>query len=144
MIQHIELLSVQFHGLERIVHGSKMTEHGDYIHYQRCKISLPTTAGYFSQAASFLSTVISLQRNILICFQKIQIMCEIVYQDAVHYLELPISNNEVFCREDTPESDTSSVTSTISVESNGDWCVGVKKQRITDLVNQKLAELCYG
>ncbi|KAI7853997.1 hypothetical protein BDC45DRAFT_569544 [Circinella umbellata] len=58
------MLSAQFHGLELVIYGSKMTEHGGYTHYQKCKTSLPTTAGYFSQAVLFLSTVLFLQEYI--------------------------------------------------------------------------------
>ncbi|KAI7860245.1 hypothetical protein BDC45DRAFT_529859 [Circinella umbellata] len=66
--ESIEVLSAQFHGSKLIVYGLKMTKNGDFIHYQKCETVVPTIGiGEFSQAASFLLTVISLQvDNVLI------------------------------------------------------------------------------
>ena len=62
MIESIEVLSAQFHGSKLIVYGLKMTKNGDFVHYQKCETAVPTIGiGEFSQAASFLSTVISFQ-----------------------------------------------------------------------------------
>ena len=67
MIESIEVLSAQFHGLTLIVYGSKMTKNGDFIHYQKCEAAVPTIGiGEFSQAASFLSKVLVIARDQLL------------------------------------------------------------------------------
>ncbi|KAG2221243.1 hypothetical protein INT45_012364 [Circinella minor] len=148
MIESIEVLSAQFHGLKLIVYGSKMTKNGDFVHYQKCETAVPTIGiGEFSQAASFLSTVISFQRNVMMCLKKIQVMCQEAYQYPVEYLELPSNNQETFCRDDTPESDNGCVKSSVSVESqrsDGDWRSEVRKQSIMNSVHDKLEKMCYG
>ncbi|KAL9551524.1 hypothetical protein MBANPS3_004221 [Mucor bainieri] len=61
-ISHIEVLSAQFHGLTLTVYGSKMTEIGDIIHYQKAKASIPRSPfNHLPQAAHYLLTVLSLQ-----------------------------------------------------------------------------------
>ncbi|CEG64737.1 hypothetical protein RMATCC62417_01659 [Rhizopus microsporus] len=67
-IKHIEVISSQFHGLKLTVYGSKMTEEGTIIHYQKTKALIPTAPAHMSQAAHFLLTVMSLQVSLVVAF----------------------------------------------------------------------------
>lgn len=61
-INHIEVLSAQFHGLTLTIYGSKMTEIGDIVHYQKANASIPASPfNHLPQAAHYLLTVLSLQ-----------------------------------------------------------------------------------
>lgn len=61
-IKHVEVLSAQFHGLTLTIYGSKMTEIGDIIHYQKARAMIPVSSfDHLSQAAHYLLTVLSLQ-----------------------------------------------------------------------------------
>lgn len=67
-IKHIEVISSQFHRLTLTRYGSKMTESGTIIHYQKSTATIPTTQSHMSQAAYFLLTVMSLQGSVVIIF----------------------------------------------------------------------------
>ncbi|RCI05842.1 hypothetical protein CU098_012750 [Rhizopus stolonifer] len=109
-INHIEVLSAQFHGLTLTTYGSKMTEIGDIIHYQKAKASISTSPfNHLPQTARYLLTVLSLQRNIAINLKKLEIIFEACLKDAVEYLTAPIgiTNSNLFFREDSLGSECS-------------------------------------
>lgn len=60
LISSIEVTSAQFYGLSLTIYGSRMTNQGAIIHYQKAVANLPTA---FSppEIAHFLLTVMSLQ-----------------------------------------------------------------------------------
>jgi hypothetical protein len=65
-VEHIEVLSAQFHGLTLTIYGSKITEYGDIIHYQKAKAQiLPSPLHHLPQVAHFLLTVLSLQVRLM-------------------------------------------------------------------------------
>lgn len=68
-VKHIEVLSAQFHGLTLTIYGSKMTEVGDIIHYQKASATIPASPfGHLPQVAHYLLTVLSLQVRVDILF----------------------------------------------------------------------------
>jgi hypothetical protein len=70
-IKRIEVLSAQFHGLTLTIYGSKVTEVGDIVHYQKARALIPVFPfGHLPQAAHYFLTVLSLQvrANILFFF----------------------------------------------------------------------------
>lgn len=68
-IKYIEVISSQFYGLKLIVYGSKMTEKGNIIHYQKkTKAAIPTSLPHMLQAAHFLLTIMSLQVSPVVTF----------------------------------------------------------------------------
>lgn len=60
LIKFVEVISSQFWGLSLTIYGSRMTENGAIIHYQKGVASLPPTFS-MSEVAHFLLTVMSLQ-----------------------------------------------------------------------------------
>ncbi|KAI9013764.1 hypothetical protein CLU79DRAFT_890438 [Phycomyces nitens] len=104
-INHIDVSSAQFHGLTLTIYGSKITEIGDIIHYQKANASIPTSPfNRLLQAAHYLLTVLSLRRNIAINLKKLEIIFETCLKDAVEYqyLAAPIgvTNSNLFFREE--------------------------------------------
>ncbi|CAO3690593.1 unnamed protein product [Rhizopus stolonifer] len=127
-INHIEVLSAQFHGLTLTIYGSKMTEIGDIIHYQKAKASISTSPlNHLPQTARYLLTVLSLQRNIAINLKKLEIIFEACLKDAVEYLA---------AREDSPGSEC-------SYESNISDELELKEQerRIMECIDQQIKNL---
>ncbi|KAI8147485.1 hypothetical protein BJV82DRAFT_348631 [Fennellomyces sp. T-0311] len=143
LISKIEVLSAQFHGLELTVHGARMTNDGDFVHYEKCKAAVPANSnGHFSETAIFLATVISLQRSILLELEKLEVMCEVAYADAIQYLESTPDAQKLQYREDTPDSTASSSKSTHG--SNDDWRPIVREQRIVEAATRRLKEIDFG
>lgn len=60
LINSVEVISSQFYGLSLTIYGSRMTEKGTIIHYQKGVASLPPTFS-MPEVAHFLLTVMSLQ-----------------------------------------------------------------------------------
>ncbi|KAI8883881.1 hypothetical protein K501DRAFT_248809 [Backusella circina FSU 941] len=138
-INHIEVLSAQFHGLTLTIYGSKMTEIGDIIHYQKAKASIPTSPfNHLPQAAHYLLTVLSLQRNIVINLKKLEIIFEACLKDAVEYLAAPISaiNSNLFFREDSPGSECSYESDT-----SDEFELEEQERRKTEYIDQEIKNL---
>ncbi|PHZ07831.1 uncharacterized protein RHIMIDRAFT_270984 [Rhizopus microsporus ATCC 52813] len=138
-MNHIEVLSAQFHGLTLTVYGSKMTEIGDIIHYQKAKATIPTSPfNHLPQAAHYLLTVLSLQRNIAINLKKLDIIFEACLKDAVEYLAAStgVINSNLFFRKDSPGSE-------YSYQSNSSDELDLEEQerRITECIDQQIENL---
>lgn len=56
----MKVLNAQFHGLTFTIYGSKMTEYGNVLHYQKAEIPM-SPLDHLPQAAQYLLTVLSLQ-----------------------------------------------------------------------------------
>ncbi|KAG1448620.1 hypothetical protein G6F56_008890 [Rhizopus delemar] len=111
LISSIEVTSAQFYGLSLTIYGSRMTNQGAIIHYQKAVANLPTA---FSppEIAHFLLTVMSLQRAIGLDLKKLTAMYQVNLEDSISFLS---SNNDgMFYRDDSPNSDDTSDTSTSS------------------------------
>ncbi|KAI9343669.1 hypothetical protein BD770DRAFT_397985 [Pilaira anomala] len=139
-INHIEVLSAQFHGLTLTIYGSKMTESGDIIHYQKANASIPTSPfNHLPQAAHYLLTVLSLQRNIAINLKKLEIIFETCLKDTVEYLTAPIgvTSSNLFFREDSPGSECSWCESNTSDELE----LEEQERRIMECIDQQIKNL---
>lgn len=139
-MKFIEVLSAQFHGLTLTVYGSQMTELGDMVHYQKARASIPSSPlNHLPQTAHYLLTVLSLQRNIAINLQKLEIIFEYCSKNAVEYLATPIGaeNTNLFYREDSPGSSCSTHSSNNSVEVE----LEEQERRITKDISEQIANL---
>lgn len=67
LINTVEVISSQFYGLSLTIYGSRMTESGTIIHYQKGVASLSPVFS-MPEVAHFLLTVMSLQVMLLLLF----------------------------------------------------------------------------
>jgi hypothetical protein len=65
-IKHVEVISLQFHGLVLTIFGSKVAESGTIIHYLKSTTNIPTAESNMTQAARFFFTVMSLQVSVVV------------------------------------------------------------------------------
>ncbi|KAI8142005.1 hypothetical protein BJV82DRAFT_616746 [Fennellomyces sp. T-0311] len=147
MIKYVEVISAQFHGLILSIYGTKMTEAGDFVHYQKCQVTLPHSPhGHYSQVALFLATVISLQRNLILNLTKLQVLCEVERLDALQYLEPAAQNtkSQSFFREDTAESQSEPEEQVESSDDESDDASEqVREARIMDAAEEKMKNMTY-
>ncbi|KAK4509612.1 uncharacterized protein ATC70_007965 [Mucor velutinosus] len=130
-IKHIEVISPQFYGLVLTIHGSRMTENGTIIHYQKATATIPSQASNMPQVAYFLLTVMSLQRTIVMNFKKLIAISEAGLQDSVRYLATPFDsiNNNIFYRDNSPVPSSNS-----KIE---------QTRRVLELISNKIKEIGY-
>ncbi|KAI8643145.1 hypothetical protein BD408DRAFT_442847 [Parasitella parasitica] len=108
LINSVEVISSQFWGLSLTIYGSRMTEKGTIIHYQKGVASLSPIFS-MPEVAHFLLTVMSLQRAIVLDLKKLTAIYQVGLEDSISFLS---SNNDgMFYRDDSPISDNTSDTS---------------------------------
>ncbi|KAI7892852.1 uncharacterized protein EV154DRAFT_503773 [Mucor mucedo] len=108
LINTVEVMSAQFHGLTLTIYGSRMTESGIIVHYKKGVASLPAVFS-MPEVAHFLLTVMSLQRAIVLDLRKLTAIYQVGLEDSISFLAS--NNSDIFYRADSPISDGTSDTS---------------------------------
>ncbi|KAI9271933.1 hypothetical protein BDA99DRAFT_433450 [Phascolomyces articulosus] len=153
MITDLEVLSAQTHGLSLTIYGSKMTENGTIVHYQKTKAIIPPNpTHHMHQAAHFLLTVLSLQRAVILNLRKLEIIFEAFDQDALYYLSSgpECFSSNIFSRSDSDvdssDSEDDNKPSDVHKDNDAgeqDWMSHEKDRRIREYINKKIENLVF-
>ncbi|KAL9536737.1 hypothetical protein MBANPS3_012407 [Mucor bainieri] len=143
-IKYIEVLSAQFYGLLLTVYGSRMTDDGVIVHYQKATATIPSQATFnMTEIAHFLLTVMSLQRAIVINFKKLIAIYESCMQDSVHYLATSFDsiNNSIFYRDDSPVPSNISSTDSSQNDVEDNLMELEQSRRVMELIEDKIKKI---
>ncbi|KAI8138251.1 hypothetical protein BJV82DRAFT_673795 [Fennellomyces sp. T-0311] len=141
----IESISLHCHRLELKIMGTAILQSSETVHYEKITLTVPTTGDLGSQTARLLLGLLSLKRNILIQYQKLQYIFQILQQDTVNYLQLspPTDKANVLYRSNSTTTSEGSTGSAGSTGSNS-WQEMEQERRLHEAMEIGLREIDFG